>query len=215
MNQAAAYQGSGGILGYYYQDDDAIKSLKRYLARALAPETADFGSVKGSAPNPGNPYIYDKPTPEGQFKRPAITLRLIDTSEDTTRPRRASNASYSLVLTIAMQVYGQGSDPTSDFGRLSTMALSERVRRVLDGDDPRYPAWRIPMWNFQANVKLARLMRVMPGSPAMGLSDTDDLGKWYRGMTLRLQVPRLRLSAHSPVLQSFNYSFDSKAGASA
>jgi hypothetical protein len=202
MNQASAYQGSGAILSYYYQDQDAIRSLKRYLSRSLAPETADFGSVKGSPPLPGNPYIYDNPTPEGQFRRPAITLRLVDSGPNTTRPRRASNASYSLVLTIAMLIYGDDSDPTSDSGRLSTMNLAERTRRILDGDDPRYAPWRIPMWNFQANVKLARLMRVMAGSPAMGLSDTDDLGKWYRSMTLRLEVPRLRMSTNSPVLAS-------------
>ena len=202
MSQLTGYQISGGLLAYAYDDGDAVRSLRRYLVRALAPEAADLGSQKGLRPNPGNPYIYDRPMPEGQFRRPSITLRIVDTGENTTRPRRARSASYSLVMTVAMQIYGEDADPTSDLGRVSTMALAERTRRVLSGDGMQYAPWRIPLWNFQANVKLARFMRVMPGSPAMGLSDTDDLGKWYRAMTLRLEVPRLRVSVNSPVLQT-------------
>jgi hypothetical protein len=200
----SAWQGSVANIPYFANDEDDLKSLRRYLARTLSPEL-----LTQNTPAAGDPWIYYKPLPEpvggldglteGQFRRPSITIVLVRSAPTVGSPNNAARSSYEITHTLVLNCYGD--DAAAD-PRYSTMLLAERTFSLLHGGDFTHAPWRIPMWNFWAGVKLARMMRVLPASLSMDLDMTDDLGKWYRPITMQLTSPRTRGRQANPIVQT-------------
>jgi hypothetical protein len=192
---ASAWQPSVAFVASNYDDETDAKSLRRYLAAYLNPASVNHRNVAGSGSSGGGPYIYYNPDPEGQFERPSVTIRTVSTTETLPTVRRAYNSSYAVRHSLVLTVYGMN--------RASTMALASQVFDLLNGGDPQHPPWRIPVFNFQVGVKVARFLRLLPGSLSMGLDETDDLNRWYRPVELQLDAPRTRGAVIGPVYQSF------------
>lgn len=173
---------SSSFFAHTYDDEDDLKSVRRFLKRILAPDS-------------DTPYIYIEPL-EAEFMRPAVTIELV-----TTRPVNAGgarNASWDVEHTLTVRVY--------DEGREATTRLGERVWLAFTQGGADGAAFRIPMWAFAAGgARLSRFMRVSRDSLSMGNQQTDDESKWVRPIDLRVRSPRVRPISARPTIQSATF----------
>jgi hypothetical protein len=175
---------SNAKFDYRVNDLDDLKSIRRYLKRQLAPTTDE-------------PYIYVEPI-EGEFIRPAVTVRLIRTGAPATSGVR--RPSYDVEHALVVTSYGRD--------RAETIALSERTWRLFnEGDDSQGASYRIPLWDFTNGWRLTRWMRVQRASLAFGLDTTDEAGLWSRPIEMRVVAPRARESRRVPTLASVSFQF--------
>ena len=183
-------------LDFTYNDDDDLESIRRWLFRALCPN----GYADGCGlPLDGEPYIFIWPRlQEGEFKRPAITLRLLTTFPAAISQPGPEGASYDENLSLVATCYGR--DGTE------TIAIAEKMRRAFRAGTPGERAYRLPMWWIAGGVKLARKLRVLPPSLSMGLDNTDDESMWSRPLEFTVTTPRLRPVTPVPDMRSYRSS---------
>lgn len=176
----------GGIL-YTYNDIDDIKSLRRWVQRGLSPETTATRD-----PDPGNPWVFIEPI-SGVFKRPAVTIRLLPTSGNVTE--RDNSANYAVTHSFVLTAYHEDHD--------TTIELGQRLWRLFwDGGDPSQARHRVPMWAFDLNARLARMMRVIPESMTQDLAETNEQGQWSRALSVSIRVGRFRMPPQVATIQS-------------
>jgi hypothetical protein len=184
---------------YRYNVADDLYSLQEWLARAVSPSTNG-----GSDPADDDPFVFVIPL-EAEFERPAVTVELVD--EDLAAAGAASRSSYQASLSVSVISYGRD--------RTHTLALAQRVWDAVNDHGGGSAAYRPPMWAWtlagvDANgvqrpaPRLARRMRVLQTSLAMGLLQTDDEGKWSRPLSMRVDVPRIRSQGLAPVVWQIN-----------
>jgi hypothetical protein len=179
---------SEGGIDYVYNDPDDLKSMRRWLQRKLSP-----GATKTTNPDStkDEPFLFTEPI-EGTFKRPAITIRLIDDLGIVTQGHASSN--YLKQHLVMFTAYGED--------RRQTVAIAEAMWDCFfSGGDPSGARFRIPVWAFDLNARLARFMRVLPESLSMGLDETNEQGEWERGVEARILAPRIRPVPGAPALQ--------------
>ena len=197
VSQAIAFASTG--FRYRYNTDDDLSSLQEWVARSVSPSTNGGGDPAGD-----DPYVFVIPL-EAEFQRPAVTVELVD--EALSGPGAASRGSYYATLSISVISYGRD--------RSHTLSLAQRVWDAFNDRGAGGGAYRPQMWGWslaavdangaqQAAPRLARRMRVLQTSLAMGLLQTDDEGKWSRPLSMRVDVPRLRSQASAPVIWQIN-----------
>jgi hypothetical protein len=177
---------SSGIL-YGYNDPDDIKSVRRWLKRELSPATDD-----DTDPGPGEPFVFVEPI-IGTFKRPAVTVRQLPVIPRITENLASTN--YQVEHSFVLTAYGDDYD--------ETFSLGERMRRMIsEGSSPLFAPYRIPLWAFDLDARLARWMQVVPDSVQMELAETNEQGMWQRSMNLRVKAGRRRGTQHVPAVKS-------------
>lgn len=173
-----------------YNDADDLKSIRRWLSRRLAPSASD--TTDPDTAN-GEPFVYVEPI-EATFQRPAVTVQLLPggVAENT---QGANSPVWAVEHQLVITAYG------SD--RAHTVALGEQVFNLLNGAGaPREYAYVIPMWSFALKSRLARMMRVLPRSLAMGLEDRNEADIWSRPIEVRVRSPRSRIVTKASAIQT-------------
>ena len=186
IGQLSAGAVSGATWNYRYDDTDDLLSLARFLKRSLAPTGGP-----NTPPADGEPFIYTQPD-EGDFRRPALTIRLV-ASDPAALAAASWSPSYNVEHAVVITAYGRDRD--------ETMRLAQKLRRVFDEGGYDGVPYSVPMWAIEAGVHVARRMRVLRSSLAMGLEQSDDANLWSRPLELRLRSPRLRLEKPAPIIQ--------------
>jgi hypothetical protein len=193
-SQAIAYANTDFV--YRYNPLDELYSMQEWLARSVSPSTNGGGD-----PQNDDPYVFVVPL-EGTFVRPAVTVELVD--EGLAGPRAASPHIYMVTLSLSVVSYGVDRD--------HTFKLAQRVWDAVNDRGAGRASYRPQMWAWslagsdangdqRAAPRLARRMRVLQTSLAMGLLQTDDEGKWSRPLSMRVDVPRVRSQLSAPVVQ--------------
>jgi hypothetical protein len=181
-------------ISYFYNDLDDLKSMRRALARALCPEAAAAGMTTAALEASGEPFFFivpdyfaDREAPK--FRRPAITIRLLETLPAESGGQMGPT--YNVEQYMQLVAYGND--------KPHSWALRQQLRDALES---RY-RMRIPLFAPDLRLRLARSLRVVPSSLAMGFEDTDDQGKWQAPLTLRATSPRMRTTTpDAPILRS-------------
>jgi hypothetical protein len=182
---------------YRYNADDDLNSLQEWLARSVSPSTNG-----GQDPQGDDPYVYVVPL-EAEFQRPAVTVELAD--EGMKAAGAASPHVYTVTLSVNVTSYG--------VDRTHTLWLAQRVWDAVNDRGAGGAAYRPQMWAWALAgtdqngdslpaPRLARRMRVLQTSLAMGLLQTDDEGMWSRPLSMRIDVPRIRTQLTAPVVHS-------------
>jgi hypothetical protein len=184
LGHMEAYSLSHAEAEMTYNDLDDLKSMRRFLKRALAPDTDE-------------PYIYIEPI-EAEFMRPAVTVKLVRTSPvGTVQARRPS---YDVEHALVVTSYGRD--------RAETVSLGERVWRLFnEGDSRQGAAYRVPMWDFASGMRLSRWMRVPRENLSVGLDTADEGGHWSRPIEMRVKSPRVRPIRRVPTMASVTFRF--------
>lgn len=129
---------------------------------------------------------------EGTFKRPAVTLRLVDTQPLSEGPVR--RPSWTVEHQIVAMAY--------HLDRAQTLTLGQQVHGLLHAGGRGERPYSIPLWVDAWGAELARKLRVVRPSIRMGLEATDDENKWARPVEFRVRSPRLRPQPIAPVIDS-------------
>lgn len=89
-------------VAYTYNDTDDARSLQRYLARELSPS-----ATLTSDPVGDEPFIFNEPdlTEEGQFRRPAITIRMIPAGL-TEGGQNYRSVNFGVTHMVVLTAYG-------------------------------------------------------------------------------------------------------------
>lgn len=181
-------------IAYAYNDLDDLKSLRRWVARWLSPNTSATVDPTGD-----EPWVFLEPI-SGTFKRPAVTIRLLPTTGVVTQ--RAPGSNYAVLHRFVLTAYHEDHD--------TTVALGERLwRGFQEGGDPSMARFRVPMWAFGLNARLGRYMRVDPATLSFDLAETNEQGQWSRPLSVSIQSPRMRGAAGVPRIQSVDLSIAS------
>lgn len=182
-----AHSTSAAVWDYAYSDEHDLLSIRRWLARGISPTLLATGT-----PGPGEAYIFPEPL-EATFMRPALTIRLSNTG-GTLMEGGAASPTFYVEHAVTITAYDEGRGPT--------VLLAQEVWRLLHGWAHDGASWSIPLWNIDAGARLARRLKVLRTSLAMGLDETDDEGKWSRPITLRVRSPRTRPVATAPLIET-------------
>lgn len=178
---------TGASWVYRYDDPDDFLSIARWLHLSLSP-----GATSTDGPQGDEPWIYPEPK-EGTFQRPSITMRVVTSQPATGQPLAAMGPSYGREHSLVLTAFGQD--------RAQTLRIAANLMRCFEEGGFDGTPWSLPMWMSGAGTKLARRMRVVRASLAMGMEQTDDEGKWARPLEVRVQSPRLRLERPIPIIE--------------
>lgn len=169
---------SGSVLWDAGLEDD-LRSVQRFLY---------YGIARGE-----DMRLYTWPLEE-TFKRPAITIRAIPgtTREADISRRPLRSSSYEMQHQLQVTVYHLDRERTVDWGW--------RVFRLLrDGENGK--PLSIPLWSIALSAVVARSLRVLRPSLAMGVEATDDEGKWSVPISMSVTSPRLRPTSDLPKIE--------------